>query len=84
MAIRMLFFPSGAESIMSTIRRLLIIAICLLSLALYGSVAAQVPPHQPGTMCFTPQFWCWLQYPGVPGQVCYCPTSYGPVQGKVG
>ncbi len=82
MAARMLFFLSGAEGIMFTTRRLF--AICLLSLALCGSAAAQVPPHQPGTMCFTPQFWCWMQYPGVPGQVCYCPTTYGPVQGRVG
>jgi hypothetical protein len=83
-ASHMLFFPSGAESIMFTIRRSSAIAICALSLALCGSAAAQVPPHQPGTMCFTPQFWCWMQNVGVPGQICYCPTTYGPVQGVIG
>lgn len=20
---------------------------------------AQVPPHEPGTICFTKKFWCW-------------------------
>lgn len=46
--------------------------------------SAQVPPHQPGTICFTPQFWCWMTYPGIPGQPCWCPSPWGPVRGSSG
>ena len=46
--------------------------------------SAQVPPHQPGTVCFTPNFWCWAQQFGPPGAMCYCPSPYGPVQGRLG
>ena len=28
----------------------------------------QVPPHVPGTICFTPSFWCWAQWPGPPAR----------------
>lgn len=56
----------------------------LLPMLLSGSVIAQVPPHQPGTICFTPQFWCWMTYPMYPGQPCFCMTPYGPVQGITG
>ena len=42
---------------------------------------AQVPPHQPGTICATPQFWCWAVYPGPPGTRCSCPSSRGWVAG---
>lgn len=45
---------------------------------------AQVPPHKPGTICFTPSFWCWAQPPGQPGQSCLCPSQYGPVRGQLG
>jgi hypothetical protein len=45
---------------------------------------AQVPPHQPGTICFTSSFWCWASPPGPPGGQCYCPSPYGPVQGVLG
>ncbi len=33
---------------------------------------AQVPPHTPGEICFTPDFWCWADYPGPPGEYCEC------------
>jgi hypothetical protein len=67
-------------------------AICrfaaLMTLAgalLLGSVAiAQVPPHVPGTICFTQQFWCWAMQPGPPGFQCACPTPYGFVPGVLG
>jgi hypothetical protein len=49
-----------------------------------GSAAAQVPPHQPGTICFTPKFWCWMQRPMIKGQTCYCMTQSGPVRGVAG
>ena len=45
---------------------------------------AQVPPHAPGTICFTPSFWCWAQWPGPPGAPCGCPGPYGFVQGWLG
>lgn len=38
---------------------------------------AQVPPHTPGTICFTQYFWCWAQPPGPPGSTCGCPTPQG-------
>ncbi|QJR09550.1 hypothetical protein DSM104443_00599 [Usitatibacter rugosus] len=44
---------------------------------------AQVPAHTPGTICFTPRFWCWANPPGPPGRVCYCPSQYGWVQGTL-
>jgi hypothetical protein len=45
---------------------------------------AQVPPHMPGTICFTPQFWCWSSPPGPPGGVCFCPSPFGWVEGRLG
>jgi hypothetical protein len=42
---------------------------------------AQVPPHAPGTICATPQFWCPAVYPGPPGTRCACRTAGGWVQG---
>jgi hypothetical protein len=61
----------------------------LLALALTSSVgmlsgratAQQVPPHPPGTICFTQYFWCWAQPPGPPGTPCACPGPYGWVSG---
>lgn len=50
-------------------------------LALSCSASAQIPPHAPGTICATPQFWCWAPYAGPPGARCACPTPYGWVQG---
>ena len=46
--------------------------------------APQVPPHPPGTICFTPQFWCWAQPPGPSGAPCGCPSAYGWVRGILG
>ncbi len=45
---------------------------------------AQVPPHDPGTICFTPNFWCWANPPGRPGNACSCPSPYGAVRGRLG
>jgi hypothetical protein len=45
---------------------------------------AQVPPHVPGTICFTPQFWCWVPTPGQAGAPCSCPSPYGWVRGQLG
>lgn len=63
----------------------LAVLISLLMLALLVRAAyAQVPPHAPGTICFTPGFWCWANPPGPPGAVCGCPGPYGWVQGMLG
>jgi len=48
------------------------------------STLPQVPPHQPGTVCFTPSFWCWAPQPGPPGGLCACPSPYGWVRGTLG
>ena len=45
---------------------------------------AQVPPHPPGTICFTPKFWCWAARRGTPGGACSCASPYGPVGGTLG
>jgi hypothetical protein len=58
-----------------------VIAAALLASA---NADAQVPPHQPGTICFTQNFWCWMAYPGIPGQQCWCPSPWGPVPGLIG
>jgi hypothetical protein len=61
--------------------------LALAAAAVGGATAmayAQVPPHQPGTVCLTPTFWCWARPPGRPGAVCYCPTPNGPVRGVFG
>ena len=56
---------------------------CLLASA--GATAGQqIPPHTPGTICFTPKFWCWAQPPGRPGGNCACRTSSGWVPGRLG
>lgn len=45
---------------------------------------AQVPPHAPGTICFTPTFWCWAYPPGPPGYPCSCYSPGGWVGGVLG
>jgi hypothetical protein len=72
---------------MGMVSRLLLIgwfAVSLLVAGLIGPSAAQVPPHTPGTICFTPNFWCWAPEPGPPGRDCACPTQTGWVGGKLG
>jgi hypothetical protein len=46
--------------------------------------AQAIPPHVPGTICFTPAFWCYSQPPGPPGTPCFCPGPRGPVAGTRG
>ena len=41
-----------------------------------------LPPHQPGTICITPEFWCWMMDPQYPGARCTCNTPYGPIWGS--
>jgi len=67
------------------ILRIILFTLTLLACFLARDDAkAQVPPHPPGTVCYTPQFWCWAQPPGPPGNSCACPTPYGWVGGKLG
>ncbi|MBB6306614.1 hypothetical protein [Xanthobacter tagetidis] len=69
----------------STMKRWRLLGLIVMVAALASSSArAQVPPHQPGTICFTPYFWCWAQPPGPPGAYCGCPGPYGWVQGILG
>lgn len=44
----------------------------------------QVPPHYPGSICFTPYFWCPLQRAIPPGSACYCNGPSGQVYGRAG
>jgi hypothetical protein len=46
--------------------------------------AAGVPNHPPGTVCYTPKFWCYAKPPGPPGSPCACVTPTGPVGGVRG
>jgi hypothetical protein len=58
------------------------VAIAFMLVAL--DAFAQVPAHTPGSICFTPKFWCWARPPGAPKAACTCPTPYGPVRGTLG
>ncbi len=49
-----------------------ILVILVMGFATSQFAAAQVPPHMPGTICLTPQFWCWAEKPGTPGTRCTC------------
>lgn len=42
---------------------------------------AEVPPHTPGTVCFTENWWCWASYAGAPGSRCSCKTPTGEKSG---
>lgn len=59
-------------------------ALAVVLSALAVAAWAQVPPHAPGTVCFTPSFWCWAQPPGPPGSPCGCPSPRGWVTGMRG
>jgi len=64
----------------------LIFASALLAAFISAPVDSQgqVPPHQPGTVCLTPYFWCWMSRPGIVGAPCSCFTPSGPVPGTTG
>jgi hypothetical protein len=64
--------------------RLLVFAVlCFVCLAGDALAQGQVPQHYPGTICFTPSFWCWSS-PGQPGAPCTCPSPRGLVRGYLG
>lgn len=67
--------------------KLLVLALSCLAFALVlagGRLAAQVPPHYPGTICYTPSFWCWSATPGPMGSRCFCPSPMGWIEGLLG
>jgi hypothetical protein len=56
--------------------------ILLLSVVNVRQIFAQSPPpHLPGTICVTPQFWCWAQPAGSVGSPCLCLGPKGAVSG---
>jgi hypothetical protein len=64
--------------------RVAAVVVALVLAGIASGAKAQVPPHAPGTICFTPSFWCWAQPPGPPGYPCGCPSPYGYVSGFLG
>jgi hypothetical protein len=57
---------------------------CALALAAVPLAWAQgLPPHEPGTICVTPQLWCRVGYRGSIGAECSCPTPRGWVRGRL-
>ena len=71
---------------MTTVRMRVALATSLLLVSFPAELAlAQAPPpHKPGEICFTPNFWCLASPPGPPGWACYCPTPQGLVRGTLG
>ena len=57
----------------------LIVWACVGVAAVAVAQMTQIPPHPPGTICFTERFWCWAQPPGPPGTPCTCRTPEGVV-----
>ena len=57
----------------------------LAALLLFAPTAAipQVPPHQPGTVCYTQFLWCWMPRISPPGSSCFCPSPQGNILGVV-
>lgn len=74
----------GDKSKMKLMRLFLVFGFIVLFPCSGDLALAQVPPHPPGTVCYTPNFWCWAQPPGPPGTMCICPSPYGPVYGVRG
>jgi hypothetical protein len=62
-----------------------LLATLLAALTMFGTpmALAQVPPHEPGTICVTASVWCWADPPGAPGDECTCETPYGPETGTI-
>jgi len=59
-------------------------ALAAVGLTTHLALAQSVPPHMPGTICFTQNFWCWAQPAGAPGAPCGCPSPFGFVPGQLG
>ena len=67
-------------------RRLFLFSACALVLVTAGAaaVAQAPPPHYPGTVCYTPAFWCWSPRPCRVGDKCACPSPKGWIGGVLG
>jgi len=57
--------------------------VCALTLAGAPLAWGQLPPHEPGTVCVTPQVWCRVTYRGPVGAECSCPTPRGWQRGRL-
>jgi hypothetical protein len=68
------------EYSLTSIQRIIAVALGLTAALWLNVASAQVPPHVPGTVCFTPSFWCWAETQGEPGSPCKC----GAVDGILG
>lgn len=62
-------------------KRAIAALLTLTAAASFSLAASALPAHPPGTICLTPQFWCWAIYPGPVGNRCACPTNSGWYQG---
>ncbi len=65
---------------MKPFARAVVVALLLLAPT---AALPQVPPHQPGTICYTPLVWCWMPRISQPGSTCFCPGPQGPILGVV-
>ena len=63
---------------------ILFLFLTILFFPTFTQVKAQVPPHYPGQVCFTPSFWCPANPPGPPGTPCICLSATGYVGGVRG
>lgn len=50
----------------------LLLVLTFAAMTFPRQLIAQIPPHEPGTICFATTVWCWAQTPGLPGQACQC------------
>ena len=73
-----------ANSGVSSARALLATAALALAALAASMGSAGVPTHPPGTVCYTPRFWCKAVPVGPPGSPCICRTAAGPVAGVRG
>lgn len=62
--------------------RMLLYVAAAAALAVPAAAQGPLPPHQPGTICYTQYGWCWIQQ-SQPGSQCYCATPQGPIYGRV-
>jgi hypothetical protein len=82
--------PEGYRAIANTARThfmvtagVFLVVAGLIYLTAGRAIAQQGPPpaHPAGTICFTPQLWCWAKPPGPPGTSCGCPSPAGWIAG---
>ena len=67
--------------------RLMIFTLLATAVIGIASSSAEVPrlkyAQYFGQRCATQQGWCMMAQPGLVGQVCWCPSPYGPVTGVI-